>query len=559
MLESTKLGKLAEKIVSKWATDSDLTINISDEDETGWDQFIEFPLATLDSSNKDQAIDLDPSSMKSFFQIKASRKSNPKINIKMSNMVHAVKNPLPFFFIVLQLDERNKPIQAVLYHLASDLIEKTLKRLRNINTTDREYLHNKTLTITASPDKTQMACDGSGLKKAILDFAGTDLQKYTSDKLEILKKVGYESGGYGGSLKISSKVGESTPLEKLVELSIGKRTELEIDAAILFDQRFGIKSIKPLAQMTTDADSRILLRISDIGPQAGVVLDLEVEGFPMRYQIPMDVYVPHGFDFKLADEDLKIRLSTKYMEIILNPTGKGVGGEKITYKILDIDEDHLLKDVLPLVQFSHMMVLAKESNKPVQFKLKHQDRAILNCLLDPTAEETGGFITELALTMLLAIWDIAKHYNIQDTLRLNDKIIQKNYNKLHFLKSLLKPQDELPLNLNIVMHTKKAIEEHWVIPLGFTTDVGQYHVSILFTFQFDGVSGDTSSDDNYPVIIENKAVIMEYDKVYDSQNDAINALKSQVSLLIAKYQDANNILFYPDNGHWLMSKSLNNL
>ncbi|MEE9465458.1 MAG: hypothetical protein V3W14_07820, partial [Candidatus Neomarinimicrobiota bacterium] len=492
-------------------------------------------------------------------QVKTTRKLNPVISIKMSNMVHAVKNPLPFFFIVLQLDETNRPIKAVLYHVSTDLIGRTLKKLRILDTSERDNLHKKTLTITNSPDKIQMPCNGNGLKNAILDFTGVDLQKYTSDKLDILKKIGYESDSYVGSFKISSKVGESTPLEKLIELSIGKRTEIEIDAAVLFDQRFGIKSLKPLINMTADADSRISIRISDTGPQSSAILDLEIEGLPTRYQILMDVYVPHGFNFELADEDLKIRLSTKYMEILLNPTGKGVDGEKITYQILEIDEEHLFKDVLPLVQFSHMMVLAKQNNKQIQLKLKHQNEVLLNGQLDPPEDRDGGFLTEIVMETLLTIWTIAKHYDIQDTLRLSDKVIQDNYDKLYLLGSLLKPQDELPLNLKLDMYTKKQIEEHWVVPFGFTTVVGQNYVSILLTLQFDGISGDIAANGHYPTIIENKVVKVEFDKIYDSQNDATSALKSQISLLIAKYQDANNIMLYPDNGHWLMSESLKNL
>ena len=274
----------------------------------------------------------------------------------------------------------------------------------------------------------------------------------------------------------------------------------------------------------------------------------------------MDVYVPHGFDFKLADEDLKIRLSTKYMEIILNPTGKGVGGDKITYKILDIDENHLFKDVLPLIQFSHMMVLAKENNKPVQFKLKHQDRAIMSCLLDHVADETGGFITELALTTLLAIWDIAKHYNIQDTLRLNDKIIQENYDKLHLLNALLQPKGAPPLNLeDLAFKTKMDQNGHWVIPFGFIAGVGQYHVSILFTWQYDGEVGEVAPDGSYPAIMENTELKVEYERVFDTQSEAIDALKSQVPSIIENYVDHAFVLFVDDTGRWLKSESLNSL
>jgi len=142
MNRNVKLGKLGEKTFDAWCTSVELVANKSNEDEMGWDFYVEFPFKKSGST----PMDMQPTPIECKIQVKATRKHDKKIDIEVSNLFRLIRTLMPVFICIFEFDEKDQVISAYLIHIWEDIIGKTLKRVRELDVSgEGDELNKKTI------------------------------------------------------------------------------------------------------------------------------------------------------------------------------------------------------------------------------------------------------------------------------------------------------------------------------------------------------------------------------------------------------------------------------
>jgi hypothetical protein len=142
------IGRMGEYIFGFWCACVGLTANISIVDETGWDFFVEFPCDPSSGLPRDML----PTPIECQIQVKSTDGKTQKRGIEVSNLERLIKAQMPAFFCFIEFDGKNEAQAVYLVHVGKDIIEKTLKRIRELDSKgekDRLNKHKITINYTA--------------------------------------------------------------------------------------------------------------------------------------------------------------------------------------------------------------------------------------------------------------------------------------------------------------------------------------------------------------------------------------------------------------------------
>jgi len=222
MNRNVKLGKLGEKTFDAWCTSVELVANKSNEDEMGWDFYVEFPFKKSGST----PMDMQPTPIECKIQVKATRKHDKKIDIEVSNLFRLIRTLMPVFICIFEFDEKDQVISAYLIHIWEDIIGKTLKRVRELDVSgEGDELNKKTIAIRYGNDESMKIIDGKSLLQAIEICVPDGIEKYLERKKEFLSNLGFEDGG--GDFKFTL-TGEKN-LEDFLDMALGIKKSVKID------------------------------------------------------------------------------------------------------------------------------------------------------------------------------------------------------------------------------------------------------------------------------------------------------------------------------------------
>lgn len=231
------LGLMGESTFSLWCAEVGLIPNGSQIDKTGWDFFVEFP---FDSDLSPQKIHKPAFECK--VQVKATDKNDRKLSITLSNLRRLITAQMPAFFIFIEFDGKEVAQRAYIIHVDNELISKVLKRLHEIEQSDKHNNFNKRTMTIHYDDRNQLkTLNGNNLKSCILRHIGDDISEYISDKKSHLESTGYENGF--AQLTFTTEGEEN--LKSLIDVSLGIEEEVEIAKFRGVDTRFGILSSAP--------------------------------------------------------------------------------------------------------------------------------------------------------------------------------------------------------------------------------------------------------------------------------------------------------------------------
>jgi hypothetical protein len=271
----------------------------SEEDEGGWDYFVEFPAQPLAAP-----ADTHPARKSAFVQVKSTRQHRLTCRLKLSNALRAAQEQRPWFVVLIIADAKNKPPRVYAVHVWEDLIRQTLLAVRRA-ANDKAALNRRSLTIRFDP------ADERGAQ--LLSWMHDEIAKFDSDyeqrKKRIFETIGYEDG-YGLAEIILNDVTFDDFLQNLLGLESG----MPLKSFKFTRSRFGVLSTESeidessgIIYITPSPAGACEIRLRDSRSSASIVL-------------PGQIYYPGipGMSFQRS----RFRFSTELLEIVWSPSGK---------------------------------------------------------------------------------------------------------------------------------------------------------------------------------------------------------------------------------------------
>jgi hypothetical protein len=467
------LGKLGESVLRNWGAQAGLIVNSSaDQDETGWDFIVEWPLDHATDGAVTLLLDQAPSPLQCLFQVKSTDTLRRRCSIKLTNWWRFIHSPLPTFFLVLEFDGRDTCQRGYLVHLGEEHIERVLRRVRELSVTHpEENLREHTIDLTWGEDDQITMLDGQGLVSAVGAYTADGLQEYLQRKRAFLTSVGYESATR--KLKIKPRVPDTwsgTVDQMLVEFGLGLIPHLELEAGEIIDLRFGIPRVmpEPLSEGTR-------LQIVQQIPSGRGRIRLGVPDSDDHVELHADVFLPRGVI--VPQKLLKARYSMPFVDVVFGLSAT----RKINFKLKlpRIPEPYHLADYQPaaeIILLFHRAVELKSGRIEVQMFFENT-RIGSGKLLDIVTPPHP--LVEWAARVKNA-WVIARHFEIERDVVVSAADLVRHRRQLHLISSVL---GSAPLWLEVGFTLNEAEVDSslpWCFPMAATVQLGQYYVQVSF-------------------------------------------------------------------------------
>jgi hypothetical protein len=349
------VGRMGENTFETWCNSVGLVANRSQIDKTGWDYLVEFQVEHAD----EHPADLAPPPLECRVQVKASDKCRRRLNVSLQNLERLVKTSIPTFVCVLEFEGMDVPQRAYLIHIGEEIIRRTLKRLRKIESTSGRSIHRQTLSVAYGDSEKLVATNGACLKQAIEAYIPEGADRYYQWKSQLLKTLGYERGhGY-----MTTQIIGTDPIGDLIDLSLGLHKSLQVKNISIHDTRFGVdRLIRQCSEGGQISFGPAILK--------GSVRFRERKTSPW-IEFCANVHNP-SVNRVVPRERMKFRVETQFFEILIEPF-KGT----VQFKLLpDVSKTcvHLstLRDFLRL-----LCMLSAQGSRGIWMDVSIRDRIFL--------------------------------------------------------------------------------------------------------------------------------------------------------------------------------------
>lgn len=299
------LGLMGESTFSLWCADVGLIPNGSQIDKTGWDFFVEFPFNTDLSP-----LEIHKPAFECKVQVKATDKNDRKLPITLSNLRRLITAQMPAFFVFIEFDKKEMAQRAYVVHVDNELISKVLKRLHEIEQSDKDNnLNKRTMTIYYDDSNRLEMSNGKSLNSRFLRYIGNDVSEYIANKKSHLESTGYENGF--AQITFITKGEEN--LKTLIDVSLGIEEEVEIAKFKGVNTRFGILSNNPLF----DSDGG-KLAMPNLKPTAEGKIRFKEDRLSAGLSFECKFYIS-PFNKMVPDELKKMRVEGDFFDLQFNP------------------------------------------------------------------------------------------------------------------------------------------------------------------------------------------------------------------------------------------------
>ncbi len=210
--QSKKIGRLAEKEFSAWCTRADLTVNKSDEDDEGWDFFLQ-----AKSSNSPRPfLDREAPAFNALVQVKATGDASGAVRMSLANALKLAKHGGPAFLFIAHV-EGNDIATSWLIHCWKEFISRAIESA--IAAENGLLLNERTLVFRPGVDDRV----SKETLRAKLDGAIGDTKTYSPRKSALVESVGYDEQRYRVRLRVPVEDGLD-PDRQFGEFLVGART-----------------------------------------------------------------------------------------------------------------------------------------------------------------------------------------------------------------------------------------------------------------------------------------------------------------------------------------------
>jgi|GEM_PF-5262760 len=303
-LSTDDIGQVGQKLVCMLASSVGATPNESGNDRMGWDVVLQFEVPDDTKGPLDRA----PSQRTCWLQVKTTTAKRRSWAIKLTNWQKMVRDPSPWFVVVVHLDLNNQASSVHVVHVSERWTAMALKALRRASKKGAATANKIKPAISWSEAELLPEISGDALVAKINASIGADYDQYVRDKAERYKSLGYD--GPRHSIRLSVRKTDDAFMSDMADIAVGLRRVMPGDwSATAHDIRFGIpheikKFDRASGDMKIDASAQggLRLRVESGGPWPAVEVDCEV--FRARNVFP---FLPERFDkFRIASEHVSL-------------------------------------------------------------------------------------------------------------------------------------------------------------------------------------------------------------------------------------------------------------
>ncbi len=347
-MQNRDLGELGETEFRRLCNAIGLTVHKSEMDRTGWDFLVEFPCKH--ESHLPQDLASPPLECK--IQVKSTDKRSKRESIKLSNLNRLVKAQMPAFFCFIEFDGEDRAKAGYLVHVGQEIIERTLKRIRELENQGKgNYLNKSKISIAYKNAVKLEPLTGKSLKDAIERNVPNGMEEYIKSKNEILKTVGFEDG----KLQITFTVASDDPIGDLLDVSLGLRQEINIQQSSIYHKRFGILSNNPntveggvISISCKPVEAKLKFREHKFSPEISFAAKLHIP--------PLNRFIPR--------ERIKFRVESRFFELILE-------SDQINYSIRPYPNEKVpLKE---FINFLELLSILEKASKAITIELESKE------------------------------------------------------------------------------------------------------------------------------------------------------------------------------------------
>lgn len=489
------VGLMGESIFSLWCGEAGLIPNGSAIDKTGWDFFVEFPYEKSDGISAD----MQPPPVECKIQVKATDKKNGKLAIKLSNLRRLATAPLPTFFLFIEFDYCGTAENAYLVHVDNSLIDKVLKKIRNL---EQKFgvtnFNKKTITVNYDEEHKLGSLDGKGLKDSILKSIPSGLDDYVARKASHLKTTGFGNG----SATISFQTNGIENLKDLIDVSIGVKEQVNVENFVGHSHRFGIYDSEPFLNCPTGKIS-----MPDISPNHRGKIRFRDDEISPFLSFDVNIYIS-PLNAVLDDSLKTIRVEGEFFNLVFTPY---TGNASYSFSF---DAGVALK----IDHFLDALKLSSKLSTPGKYmhaQLEFSSQPILDFHVG-----SGDFDVdfEQEITTLENAKDIAQFFNIIDDAKISLYELEHQKNNINSYSKIV----DFDLGEVIVEFTvddidfdpRKKICAVYFLPL----ILGNYIVGIIVSF-----IGEIDSISDIRYRLQPKEMLMEY-KLVNNRNESFSQI-----------------------------------
>lgn len=257
---SDHIGRIGESWFDLLANKAKLIAGRIEPDRLGRDRVLEFPAKARIET---EPFDLRRAPLSCSIQIKSILATNDRVALTLSVAERLAGDNRPVFICILRVDEDDEIVDMHLVHLLGDNLSRVLKRLRSEFALGTEALNKPEITFgIAAGRKVELTPDG--LKAALTELIGEDMDAYGAEKLRQRETVGYNnSKRYSMSVTF-----EEMTHGDLIDGMLGLK-KLGVKNLQSFEERFDIKLPGGLP-ILSDFENAVL-QISPTPVDAGII------------------------------------------------------------------------------------------------------------------------------------------------------------------------------------------------------------------------------------------------------------------------------------------------
>lgn len=419
-MDDRNLGKMGQCQLDNWCAAVGLTSNPSQEDNRGWDYFVEFPFVP----DSNISADMQPSPIKCEIQVKSTdeidRTKASVRNIKLSNLRHLATAPMPTFILFIEYKGLNSPNQAFLVHIDKILIEKILKRVRKADIEGKiNKLHKMTLTINYDESHELPSLDGKGLKQAIEEYVG-NMNSYVKNKLETIENIGFDSRNVHMTFNLNPK-----ELPNFIEALLGFDKTIELNDFQSSLVRFGIK--QPLSKKE---EGKSFLSITKPPTYLGVIrfkTDKFSAGICFDAQMSIAPY------YYMPKNSIAFRIRGDFFDITyIDYSDKNFGESKTKINwffdvSMNIDKLKKLISLLTYISRNNFVIIELE-------KFDNLPSCPLECLTEMS--DIGSFLDDVK-EVVENTYQLAQYFELESELSVSLDYLMQKRDKINLLSKVI--------------------------------------------------------------------------------------------------------------------------
>ncbi len=498
-----------------WASEAGMTCNPSVEDRFGWDFLLEMNVTDADNMLFDQRA----GKFSFFIQVKTTQKGELKRQIKLSNWEYLVKEPIPTFAMLVQLDDNSELIGVYLTHIGEAWIKRTLKKLRRISGTKISQVK---MTFKAEPHDRLSEPYPLSMKERLLESINGDYRKYCTNKIKLVDELGYTEFRSHITLNAEGKV------DDFVDFAIGTKKGLPVKNVIINDDiRFGVPgAIKELDAATMEIpppahNARLVL-----SNDAGITSEIEAK-----------VFLPNWMITSVPDDKFKFRVESSICEGVFGPKGKATMVFNLYFEL----EDESLDSLLPI---ANAVLIFSNTESQAKLSIYKNDHRVLTADIDKFRNDQN-LPSESLVSFATMISDLNKVCTIFETSktdRLDFYNLYRYKEAAREMRSFIDYKMRGQLSLRFKTSYKIDESREVAVPRLISLPLGDRRLVVEGVYI--GLPRLLSSDKAY----ESMSIVhMDIRKSFLLNNDQKANLMDDYKKIVEEYQDKYNVIDFSDN------------